>query len=377
MHAPMVNGNNKFVYGGTCDDNRDADDFKRFCALDATACPSLVDWNDFQVSKNVWGAGSTGCITRSGTNQIKIGRCSGDDRPFCTSVKEACKEPSGFDKEHPDCTIASESARFGSCLEPETVFLSDARGTCVWSPDDCVDGTTYYPKWKGPPANETGCQSHRVKTGACAMPNNIGGYQYYCAVSRTSCNDPKWFLTYQEVDSNEDIAGSCYLYPEPYETPIDPLIPFKMHKNTICHPDKTVAFEQMNDEKCESKCKSSNSCKAFQVSGKKRCTLFSGTDIITTGDKFKNYKCYEKKKNKLKKKKSTLCNPRGVIGFEKGLNYKECKQKCKDSNKCNSFMTNKDYSTCFIFEKKGKSITITEKKSFKNINCYTLKNLVD
>ena len=166
----------------------------------------------------------------------------------------------------------------------------------------------------------------------------------------------------------KNIKGSCYLYPEPFEPPII----VTMHKNTICHPDKTVAFEQMNDEKCESECKFSTSCKAYQVSGKKRCTLFSGTDIITTGDKFKNYECYEKKKKKMKKKKRTLCNPRGVIGFEKGLNYNECKQKCKDWKKCNSFMTNKDYSTCFIFEKKGKPIKITLNKSFNRFDCYTL-----
>ena len=308
----------------------------------------------------------------SRTNKIKIGRCSGDDKPFCTSVKEACKEPSGFDKAHPDCPIASESARFGSCLELKNIFLADARGTYVWSPDDCVDGTTYYPKWIGPPANETGCQSYRVKTGACVRKKVSDGYSYYCAVSSTSCDDTEWFLTYQAVDSNESITGSCYLYPEPFEPPIEPPITFTMHENTICHPDKTVAFEQMNDEKCESKCKSTASCKAYQVSGKKRCTLFSGTDIITTGDKFRNNKCYEKRNKKWKKKKKTLCNPRGVIGFETGLNFNECKQKCEDTNKCNSFMINKDYSTCFIFEKKGKPIKITVNKSFKRFDCYTL-----
>ena len=86
MHATMVNGINKFVYGGTCDDNRVAGEFKRFCALDATACPSLEDWNDSQISRNVFGSGLTSCTTRPGTNKIKIGRCSGDDKPFCTGV---------------------------------------------------------------------------------------------------------------------------------------------------------------------------------------------------------------------------------------------------------------------------------------------------
>ena len=65
MHATMVNGINKFVYGGTCGNNPHGveGEFIHFCALDGTACPSQ-DWNDFYTAKMIFQQGSSICTTR-------------------------------------------------------------------------------------------------------------------------------------------------------------------------------------------------------------------------------------------------------------------------------------------------------------------------
>lgn len=104
----------------------------------------------------------------------------------------------------------------------------------------------------------------RIKTGSFAIRKISFGYYYFCAISSTSCEDPERFLTYQEVDSNEDKNKPCYLYPEPYE----PSMIFTMHNNTINHQDTTTEFKQISDDECEKKYKSSISCKAYQI-GKK------------------------------------------------------------------------------------------------------------
>jgi len=290
---------------------------------------------------------------------IEIGRCGDSNR--CSNLASRCDDPSTFVALDQTCTITRDKANsrlttYGKCND-----------RCSWSPDDCKDGETWT-------KDDLACSADKVEIGACAA-----GYNF-CTVSSKVCIQPtEPYITHSdlldklnvrcilsEIPNTAAPTGSPTATVSPTTTPMT----FTKNKNTICHPDKTTSFEEINDDECESECKASTSCKAYQV-GKKSCTFFSGTDIITKDDKFKEYKCYEKKKKKFKKKKGALCNPRGAIGFFLNRKDAKCKKKCIKLDKCNSFMTGPD-SICFIFKKSGTPIKTTKNKSFKDFDCYTL-----
>ena len=292
---------------------------------------------------------------------IEIGRCGDSNR--CSNLASRCDDPSTFVALDQTCTITRDKANsrlttYGKCND-----------RCSWSPDDCKDGETWT-------KDDLACSADKVEIGACAA-----GYNF-CSVSSKACVQPSEpYINHSdlldklnvrcilsEIPNTAAPTGSPTATVSPTTTPMT----FTKNKNTICHPDKTTSFEEINDDECESECKASTSCKAYQV-GKKSCTFFSGTDIITKDDKFKEYKCYEKKKKKkkFKKKKGALCNPRGAIGFFKNRKDAKCKKKCIKLDKCNSFMTGPD-SICFIFKKSGTPIKTTKNKSFKDFDCYTL-----
>ena len=249
---------------------------------------------------------------------IEIGRCGDSNR--CSNLASRCDDPSTFVALDQTCTITRDKANsrlttYGKCND-----------RCSWSPDDCKDGETWT-------KDDLTCSADKVEIGACAA-----GYNF-CSVSSKACVQPSEpYINHSDLLAKLDIR--CILSeipttaaptasPTATVSPTTTPIKFAKQKNTICHPDTTTAFEKINDYECESKCKASTSCKAYQV-GKKSCTLFSGTDIITKDDTFKEYKCYEKKnekkKKKCKKKKRALCNPRCAIGFYKDSNSDKCKK---------------------------------------------------
>ena len=337
--------------GGVCSANSGVwRDPNSYCAFESTSCSSITSWSS---------SFGSSCSSRQKTNGVKIGRCSGDSTPFCTSVKENCAAPDSFDERHPDCTITSDSANFGSCVKK-----SDDTGDCVWGPNDCVDEETEFKAaYLGPPANIVKCESFRVKTGVCAQEKRkISGYHYYCVVSSKGCNGQ--FLTIEEANLNKNIKKTCFLFPKPH---IEPVL-YTKQKQTICHPDGTLQFESVSSKECESKCNALSSCKAYQV-GMNKCILFSGLKFVEKGDKFRDYNCFEGKK----KNDKALCDPRGIIKFRKDK-FKKCRRKCKKMDQCKSFMTGPS-SNCFLFEKGKKSRNVIErmeKKSFQNFDCYTL-----
>jgi len=239
----------------------------------------------------------------------------------------------------------------------------------VWGPNDCVDEETEFKAAHlGPPTNIVKCESFRVKTGACAKEKNgISGHIHYCVISSKGCTGQ--FLTIKEANLNKNIKKTCFLLPEPY-TPPEPVIRiYTKHKRTICHPDGTLQFESVSSEECESKCDDLFSCKAYQV-GMNKCILFSELTFVEKGDKFRDYNCFEGKK----KNDKALCDPRGIIKFQKDKLFKKCRKKCKKMDQCKTFMTGPG-SNCFLFEKGKKSINVIkkkEKKSFQDFDCYTL-----
>jgi len=321
------------------------------------------------------------CLTSEGVQSVRAGRCdeTKKSKRICVPDKSACESSNVFAAKEDTCTLAldldpkskSEITHYGYCSteDKNTGYEpGDGEAYCAWSGVDCqatnpdAKQLNYHDAYGKSP----NCRCDYVRTGACISDSNQA--ERHCAVTSEVCDSGYSFVNVRDLEVSTGPNLVCHLCDE-----VEPPKKFKKLKENMCDTEGLLVFDK-KESNCEAKCAENTSCQAYQVIKNVGCTLYSGKNVIGTGDNdsVNGYESYKKKKEKLTKING-VCNPRGIITVKEDLQQFKCSDKCLRTKKCKYFMMAQDESTCILYGKKGKAITKAKESIMKKFTCYTLE----